>query len=69
MTDYYSDLEELRPLGEANHVPDDRLSEQENAEQGEGLRRERLESYPDRVRSARSECQYFTKPLIEKSAC
>ncbi len=56
MTDYYSDFEELRPLGEANHVPDDRLSERENAEQGERLRRERLESYPDRVRSARSEC-------------
>ena len=36
MADYYSDLEELRPLGEANHVPDDRLSEREHAEQGEG---------------------------------
>ena len=56
MTDYYSDFEELRPLGEANHVPDDRLSERENAEQGEGLRRERLESYPNRTRSTRSEC-------------
>ena len=56
MTDHYSDIEELRPLGEANHVPDDQLTGRGNAEQGEGLQKERLESYPDRTRSARSEC-------------
>ncbi|USZ70136.1 hypothetical protein NGM10_17850 (plasmid) [Halorussus salilacus] len=51
-----SDFEELRPLGEANHVPDNKLSGRGNAGQGEGLRKERLESYPNRARSARSEC-------------
>jgi len=56
MTDHYSDFEELRPLGEANHVPDNKLSGRGNAGQGEGLRKERLESYPDRTRSTRSEC-------------
>nr|WP_238709569.1 hypothetical protein [Natronorubrum halophilum] len=56
MADYYSDLEELRPLGEATRVPDDRLSGRENAEQGERQRRERLESYPNRTRSTQNEC-------------
>ncbi|WP_323174759.1 hypothetical protein [Natrialba sp. PRR66] len=51
-----SDFEELRPLGEANHVPDNNLSGQGNAGQGEGLQKERLESYPNRTRSTRSEC-------------
>ncbi len=51
-----SDFEELRPLGEANHVPDNKLSGRGNAGQGEGLRKERLESYSNRTRSARNEC-------------
>jgi len=51
-----SDFEELRPLGEANHVPDNKLSGRGNARQGEGLRKERLESYSNRARSTRSEC-------------
>jgi len=56
MNGCHSDFEELRPLGEANHVPDDQLTGRGNAGQGEGLRKERLESYPDRTRSTRSEC-------------
>src|SRR6056297_2592433 len=56
MYDRYSDFEELRPLGESNHVPDDRLSGRGNAGQGERLRKERLESYPNRTISTRSEC-------------
>ncbi|WP_225336168.1 biosurfactant protein 1 [Halomicrobium urmianum] len=56
MTDHYSGFEELRPLGEANHVPDDGLSGRGNTERAERKRKEGLRSYPDRVRSARSEC-------------
>jgi len=51
-----SDFEELRPLGEANHVPDDQLTGRGNAGRAGGQRREGLESYPDRTRSTRSEC-------------
>ncbi len=51
-----SDFEELRPLGEANHVPDNKLSGRGNTGQGEGLRKERLESYSNRTRSTRSDC-------------
>jgi len=51
-----SDFEELRPLGEANHVPDDQLTGRGNAGRAGGQRREGPESYPDRTRSTRSEC-------------
>ena len=51
-----SDFEELRPLGEANHVPDDQLIGRDNAGRAGGQRREGPESYPDRTRSTRSEC-------------
>lgn len=51
-----SDFEELRPLGEANHVPDDQLTGRGNAGRAGGQRREGRESYPDRTRSTRSEC-------------
>jgi len=27
MNDYYTDFEELRPIGEASHIPDEKLSE------------------------------------------
>jgi len=50
-----SDFEELRPLGEANHVPDDQLTGRGNAGRA-GDNEEGLESYPDRTRSTRSEC-------------
>ncbi|WP_117595657.1 biosurfactant protein 1 [Haloprofundus halophilus] len=56
MRDHYSDFEELRPLGESTHVPDDGLSGRGNTERAERKRKEGLGSYPDRVRSARSEC-------------
>ena len=46
-----SDFEELRPFGEATHVPDDELSGR-----AEGQQRESPESYPDRSRSTQSEC-------------
>ncbi|WP_458186343.1 biosurfactant protein 1 [Haladaptatus sp. NG-WS-4] len=51
-----SDLEELRPLGEANHIPDDQLIGRDNSGRAGGQRREGPESYPDRTRSTRSEC-------------
>ena len=54
MTDHYSDFEELRPLGESTHVPDDELSGRGDA--GRAERKEGLGSYPNRVRSTRSEC-------------
>jgi len=56
MTDHYSDIEELRPLGESTHVPDDELSGRGNVGRVERNRKEELESYPNRVRSTRSEC-------------
>jgi len=56
MNGHQSDFEELRPLGEANHVPDNKLSGRGNAGQGDGLRKERLESYPNRTRATWSEC-------------
>src|SRR6056297_3376758 len=51
-----SDFEELRPLGEANHVPDDQLTGRGNAGRAGRQRREGQKSYPDRTRSTRSEC-------------
>lgn len=51
-----SDFEELRPLGEATHVADTKLSALENAGEGGQQRRERLESYPNRTRSTQREC-------------
>ncbi len=39
MTDHYADLEELRPLGESTHVPDDEVSGRGNAGRVEGQRR------------------------------
>ncbi|MDQ2055232.1 hypothetical protein [Halobellus sp. H-GB7] len=54
MTDHYSDFEELRPLGETTHVPDDELSRRGNP--GRAERKEGLGSYPDRVRSTPIEC-------------
>ena len=51
-----SDFEELRPLGEATHVSDTKLSGRGDAGQGEQQRRERLESYPNRTRSTQREC-------------
>lgn len=56
MNGHQSDFEELRPLGEANHVPDDQLTGRGNVGQAGGQRREGPESYPDRTRSTRSEC-------------
>ncbi|AFK20789.1 hypothetical protein E6P09_19345 (plasmid) [Haloferax mediterranei ATCC 33500] len=56
MTDHYSDFEELRPLGESTHVPDDGHSGRGNTERAERKRKEGLGSYPNRTRSARSEC-------------
>ncbi|RLM84205.1 hypothetical protein D3D02_14245 [Halobellus sp. Atlit-38R] len=56
MTDHYSDFEELRPLGESAHVPDDEVSGRGNAGQSEGQRREGPDSYPDRTRSTQGEC-------------
>ncbi|MFC6734458.1 hypothetical protein [Haladaptatus sp. DYSN1] len=55
MTDHYSDFEELRPLGESTHVPDDEVSGRGNAGRVERKRKEELGSYPNRVRSTRSE--------------
>ncbi len=63
MTDHYADLEELRPLGEATRVPDDKLSGRGNAGRAEGQRRERSELYPDRTRSTRSECSSCRAPI------
>jgi hypothetical protein len=51
-----SDFEELRPLGEANHVPDDQLTGRSNAGRAGRQRREGQESYPNRARATRSEC-------------
>ena len=56
MTDHYSDFEELRPLGETTHVPDDGHSGRGNTERAERKRKEGLGSYLDRVRLARGEC-------------
>jgi len=54
MTDHYSDFEELRPLGETTHVPDDELSRRGDV--GRAERKEGLGSYPDRMIWTRSEC-------------
>jgi len=51
-----SDFEELRPLGEATHVPDDKLSGRCAAGRIGQRRRETLESYPNRARSTQKEC-------------
>ncbi|WP_224338444.1 hypothetical protein [Haloprofundus halobius] len=51
-----SDFEELRPLGEATHVPDDKLSGRGTSGRIGHRRRETLESYPNRTRSTQKEC-------------
>ena len=51
-----SDFEELRPLGEATHIPDDKLSGRGTAGQTGQWRKETLGSYPNRTRSTQKEC-------------
>nr|WP_233340547.1 hypothetical protein [Haloprofundus sp. MHR1] len=51
-----SDLEELRPFGEATRVPDDELSGRGNTGRAEGQRRESPGSYPNRTILTRGEC-------------
>lgn len=56
MNDYYTDFEELRPTGEASHVPDDRLSECTDGE-------------PQRQRRATSSAGYPNQPGEADNAC
>ena len=60
MTDQYTDYEALRPLGEATHVPDDRLTS------GGEPQRQRSESidagYPDDPTAATTECESCGAP-------
>lgn len=56
MNGQQSDFEELRPLGEATHVPDDKLSGRGTAGRIGQRRRETQESYPNRMRSTQKEC-------------
>ncbi|WP_049804987.1 biosurfactant protein 1 [Natrinema pellirubrum] len=56
MTERYSDYEELRPLGEATHIPDETLSSSGDGES----RRQRAdrvdEGYPDDTMATTTEC-------------
>ena len=57
MTDHYTDYEALRPLGEATHVPDERLSSRRD----EGERCQRVDGvdtdgYPDTTAATTAEC-------------
>jgi len=56
MTQRDSDYEELRPLGEATHIPDDKLSN--NSSEGSG--QQRLDAvdvrYPNKTTATESEC-------------
>ncbi len=56
MTRRYSDYDELRPLGEATHIPDDKLSNSSDAESGQ----QRLDAvatrHPNETTATKSEC-------------
>lgn len=56
MTELYSDLEDLRPLGEATQLPDDELAGYSGSELGRNRTEETLVEYPDDSTTTESEC-------------
>lgn len=56
MTGRYSDYEELRPLGEAMHLPDEKLSGSANGEPRRQRTGEVDTGYPDATTAAAAEC-------------
>ncbi|WP_226024038.1 hypothetical protein [Halomicrobium salinisoli] len=56
MSDYYSDFEELRPTGEASHIPDEQFSEGCNGDP-QWQRMASTGGYPDESTDADRECQ------------
>ena len=56
MTGRYSDYEELRPLGEATHIPDDKLSSSGDEEPGRQQTGRIHAGYPDDTMATTAEC-------------
>jgi len=57
MNDYYTDFEELRPIGEASHIPDEKLSECGDS----AAHRQRVatteKGYPNDATESNTECR------------
>jgi len=70
MTDRDSDFEELRPTGEASHIPDERLSECTDGEPDRQRVATETDGYPDTPTEADTECRSCGAPITaDRTKC
>jgi len=70
MTDRDSDLEELRPTGEASHIPDERLSECTDGEPDRQRVATETDGYPDTPTEADTKCRSCGAPITaDRTKC
>ncbi|OAQ51468.1 hypothetical protein HTG_18860 [Natrinema mahii] len=70
MTDRDSDFEELRPTGEASHIPDETLSEDDDGEPDRQRSATATTGYPDTPTETDTECRSCGAPIpADRTKC